>query len=334
MLSNWMEWGCELIVWIQSLPEWLTPIMLFFSFLGSISFYLMLLPLSLWCLDVGLGLRLSALLLTSGVVNGTLKAAFGLPRPYWVCPKVEALTTDSSFGLPSGHAQNSLALWSRLMIAIPGVGSFLLGSLMFLLISISRIYLGVHFPLDTLAGWGFGLILLFIFLCLENPVIAWLKKRRLAIQLLAVTLFGLLLLSVGLGISLLAYNPVPPAWIADAALADPSAEPIDPRNPMGILAAAGTLLGVGLGGVLLVHWGGFSAKGPVWKRLLRYTLGLASSGVIYFGLSGLLADGESPLGYASNYLLFVFIGFWITYLAPRIFVWLKLTENDMNNDSL
>jgi membrane-associated phospholipid phosphatase len=323
MPDQWLQWGCEFVVWVQSLPDWLTPIMLFFSFLGTIQFYLVVLPFILWCLDVGVGLRLGALLLTSGLVNGTLKAVFGWPRPYWVCPRVDPYTTDSSFGLPSGHAQNSLSFWGRTIAFFPGLGSVLLGLLLIFLISTSRIYLGVHFPFDTLVGWGFGLAILLLFLLLEKPIVAWLKGRKLATQLLSVVLFGLLLLSLSLAISWLAYRPVPAEWIAGAATVA-AEEPIDPRNPLNIIAAAGTLLGLSLGGVLLQNWGGFSAKGVVWKRLLRYLLGIVGAGFLFFVLGGAFETANSVPAYIGYYLLFVFLGFWITYISPRIFVLVKL----------
>jgi hypothetical protein len=117
---------------------------------------------------------------------------------------------------------------------------------------------------------------------------------------------------------------VPTEWLVGAASAAPGAEPIDPRDPLNIIAASGTLLGLSLGGVLLVNWGGFSAKGAAWRRLLRYLLGIISSGFLFFVLGSALEAANSVAGYAAYYLLFVFLGFWITYIAPRIFVWLRL----------
>jgi len=143
-----------------------------FTFLGTENFYLLVLPLFLWCVDVGLGIRIGLILLVSGGLNETLKMTFGLPRPYWVSDKIRALSADTSFGLPSGHAQTSLAIWGRLAAwARRGWVTVALG-LIILLISLSRPYLGVHFPADTLAGWFVGGLLLAAFLGLERPVAA------------------------------------------------------------------------------------------------------------------------------------------------------------------
>jgi membrane-associated phospholipid phosphatase len=123
-----------------------------------------------WCVDASLGLRMGLVLLTSASLNSLLKLAVGWPRPYWVSDQVTAYAYEGSFGLPSGHAQNSMALWGRMAAGLRR-RSWVIGlGLLIFLISLSRLYLGVHFPSDVLAGWLAGGIVLALFLVLEKPV--------------------------------------------------------------------------------------------------------------------------------------------------------------------
>lgn len=87
------------------------------------------------------------------VLNLILKALFARPRPeLW-----ERLIVEQSFSFPSGHAMASsalaftviLILW-RTKWRIPG----LIGMLSFMVyIGFTRLYLGVHYPTDIVAGW-------------------------------------------------------------------------------------------------------------------------------------------------------------------------------------
>ena len=103
----------------------------------------------------------TALATGGGAVMGAmLKAMFARPRPEVVPHLIEV----HSLSFPSGHSLNSaivyltlaillareLAFW-RLRIFVVGAAAMLV-----LLIGFSRIYLGVHFPSDVLAGWSVG----------------------------------------------------------------------------------------------------------------------------------------------------------------------------------
>ena len=321
-----LEWGIPIIAWLQGLGDGLTPLMELFTSLGTENFYLLVLPLFLWCVDVGLGIRIGLILLVSGGLNETLKMTFGLPRPYWVSDKIRALSADTSFGLPSGHAQTSLAIWGRLAAwARRGWVTVALG-LIILLISLSRPYLGVHFPADTLAGWFVGGLLLAAFLGLERPVA--LRLRRMKTRQLILLSFGVSLLLLALGLLAWANSParpLPGAWIEQAARAAPGSEPIAPLSPKGILTTSGTLFGLGSGAALLYAWGGFNTRGSLGQYAARYLLGLLGMLAIYLGLRAIFPSGEDLLSLALRYIRYAAVGVWVTYLAPRLFAALRLS---------
>ncbi|MBV9467811.1 MAG: phosphatase PAP2 family protein, partial [Abitibacteriaceae bacterium] len=164
METVWQS-GIRIIIFLQSVGHWPRPLMLFFSFLGTEYFYLLIMPALLWCVDARLGVRLGILFLLSASFNSILKLVFHAPRPFWLERKAGGFEFESSFGIPSGHAQNSMAVWGFLA-AKQRVGKVWAAVIIFL-IGLSRLYLGVHFPTDVLAGWVIGGALLWAFLRYE-----------------------------------------------------------------------------------------------------------------------------------------------------------------------
>ncbi len=325
-MNEWLSWGVPIIVWLQGLGEWLQAPMEFFTFLGTEEFLMLVMPAVLWCFDVGLGVRLGLVLLTSDAVNGALKLAFGWPRPYWVSDQVRALSSETSFGLPSGHAQNALALWGRLGAAIRRRWAVALLASVIFLVSVSRLYLGVHFPTDMLAGWLVAGLLLWAFLRCDEAGRRWLARLRPGQQVLTALLVSLLLLGVQLAIyQFTAGRDIPAAWVERAAAAAPGAEPIHPRSLEGMFSGSGVFFGLGAGAALLYAWGKFNPKGPAWKRPARYALGLVGVLALWMGLRAVLPDGETLLALTLRYLRYAAVGMWVTYLAPRLFVWLRLS---------
>ncbi|MDV2992443.1 MAG: hypothetical protein N4J56_002097 [Chroococcidiopsis sp. SAG 2025] len=89
----------------------------------------------------------------SAIINRAVKLLMHRVRPeLWTSPAPEL-----DFGFPSGHAMNSMTLVAALVILTWGSPWCLLvligGSLYAIAIAWTRLYLGVHFPSDILAGW-------------------------------------------------------------------------------------------------------------------------------------------------------------------------------------
>src|SRR5919109_4277968 len=103
LIQNNIDW----IVAIQSLGNWLELPMIFFTALGNENFFFLVLPLLYWSVDTGLGLRIALILATSNYLNSIVKLLFAAPRPYWISTQVDPFSVESTFGIPSGHAQNA-----------------------------------------------------------------------------------------------------------------------------------------------------------------------------------------------------------------------------------
>lgn len=130
------------------------------------------------------GVQMLFLLLLSGVLNQDLKALCAQPRPFELQPTVEMVHL-TSFGFPSGAAQTVLVLFGFLALEIRKQWCWWLCSCIVLLISFSRIYLGVHFVSDVIGGWIAGVLLLTAYLY-ALPFIKHLiyKSSRLALYTL------------------------------------------------------------------------------------------------------------------------------------------------------
>jgi len=111
------------------------------------------------------GRRSSAILMlvsaTGGLVlNDVLKIIFDRPRPDLSLSSIRVFTS----GFPSGHAAlSTVAYFIMASLLAQSARSALLkryimttATLLVLLIGMSRVYLGVHYPTDVLAGWCVG----------------------------------------------------------------------------------------------------------------------------------------------------------------------------------
>ncbi|MCK9233258.1 MAG: phosphatase PAP2 family protein [Syntrophales bacterium] len=316
--------GISWNLFFQNLGTGLRTPMEAFSFLGTEQFLLLLMPALYWCVEAGIGLRVGVILLLNAGVNDGLKLAFHGPRPYWYSPEVMAYARETSFGLPSGHAQMAFAVWGMLAAIVNRGWGWAIALLVVLLIGISRLYLGVHFLHDVVVGWLIGAGLLWLVLRTWQPVATRLKSLSGGQQFLASFLasLGLFLFSLipFLWLNVTGWQPLP-AWVEHA------------RDAMSLnasLTAAGTLFGLLAGMAWLNRRGGFDTSGALWQRILRYLLGLAGILVLYLGLKvvfGWIAPHmEAALPYLLRYVRYALVGAWVSAGAPWMFVNLNLAK--------
>lgn len=173
-----------LILWLQAgANAWLDYVFTAFTMLGTAEFYLVAIPMIYWTISAEAGAALAVLFPFSMWVNAGLKELFHLPRP--PLEAVRFIHPETGYGLPSGHAQGAVTFWGYLALRFRRRWLVWAGAALVLLISLSRLYLGVHYPLDILAGWGVGFVML-----LAAWLLAW---RRPAFGLWVAAVGALLL---------------------------------------------------------------------------------------------------------------------------------------------
>jgi hypothetical protein len=218
-----------------------------------------------------------------------------------------------------------MAVYGRIAIGISARWAYIIFGTLIALIALSRMFLAVHFPTDVIVGLLVGGLLLFLFVRFEKPFSLRLRQLPLSHQIIVAILASLVLLGLGLAVTAAtAGRSVPLEWMETATEAVPDANPIEPQSLNDILAAAGALLGIGVGGVLLLSWDRFDPRGPWSKRTIRYIVGIIGVVALYFGLKLIFPSGETLLAQFLRYVRYAVVGFWAAYLAPRVFVALGL----------
>jgi membrane-associated phospholipid phosphatase len=321
-----LQAGIAFIVAFQGLGNWLALPMRFFTFLGSEEFFLLVFPALYWSINAGLGVRVGAILLISNGLNDMLKLVFSGPRPYWFSSQVKALAFETSFGVPSGHAQNAVATWGTLAAYIKRPWAWVIALALILLVGLSRIYLGVHFPHDVLLGWLIGAALLWAFLRFSDPLTAWLKGKSLGVQIgLALALSILMLAASFMAFAALQSWVLPAEWAANvqSAGAGPDEVPT-PINVENSVSGAGAIFGFLAGLAWITAQGGFSTEGKAWQRVARYVIGLVGLLILWYGLGRVFPRDASFLAYVLRYLRYALVGAWITAGAPYLFLLFKL----------
>lgn len=106
-----------------------------------------------------------ATLLGTWMLVGLIKVAVALPRPFITLSDVAVLIQDpASWSFPSGHATMAFALATTILLlhrtekVVDDRGLVLVLYIMACLVGFSRVYVGVHYPLDVLAGAVLGLL--------------------------------------------------------------------------------------------------------------------------------------------------------------------------------
>jgi membrane-associated phospholipid phosphatase len=108
------------------------------------------------------------------LINVILKTIFDRPRPdLW-----EWIITETSFSFPSGHASGSFALAITIVLLCWHTKwrtpVTVLAGLYVIIIGLSRMYLGVHFPTDILGGW----LVAFTWVSFVAGLLLYIRTRR------------------------------------------------------------------------------------------------------------------------------------------------------------
>lgn len=312
-----MDWQINSILFLQQVPA-LTGLMQILSFLGREEFFLLLIPLVYLAMDARAGFRLGVLLLLGDSLNSLTKVAFHEPRPYWVDARIRPLALETSYGFPSSHAQNAVTIWPFFALLLKKPWAWIAAVCIVVLVSLSRLYLGVHFWGDIVGGWLIGLLVLFLCWRLWPRVEAWFLLQEMRVQIISSAAVSLVILAIGiLLMTALARVNEPAAWAAHAH---------DARSLQPLVGRCGALFGLGVGWSLSLRWGRFEAGGPVALRLVRVAIGVAGVLVCWKGLQAVFPREPEAVELLFRFVRYALLSLWITFLAPWLFLRWKLAQ--------
>ncbi len=312
---------------LQNTGDWLTPVMQFFTWLGYPQAYMIIIAIIYWSIDRKLGLRMALFLTVVSTVNSILKQAIHAPRPYWLDPRIKAIHASNGFGMPSGHAQ-AVTVWLYIGSYLKNGWFWAIAIMITLMVGLSRVYLGVHFPSQVLAGWLIGILAIIFFTGYESRFVSWLQSLKLRYQLFFV--FGVTILFLLLGrifVFMLHDWEMPIEWVRNASiyLAGMDETILSSISMEAIAGNAGGFMGAATGAILIHRRGGFDARGTWWKRLVRCITGLILIFVLYSAMKMIAPDQKEVLLYS----IWRFTGFFIIlfseiFLVPLLFIRINL----------
>lgn len=286
----------SLIIWIQQFSSpLLDTIFKGITFLGNEEYYILSIPLLFWLYDKKSALRFGAFFLFSAYINSFIKHIFKVPRPPLELHKIE----QGGYSFPSGHAQGNTSFWGYLAVQIKKKWAYIIAAVLFCLVAFSRVYLGVHFPSDIIAGIIIGLL--------------WIALYELAMSKIKLKLnrWQWFLASLGLCVIMLIIHPR-----GDGPL------------------TAGFLLGALWGYRLEADFVGFNVKANWWQNIIKAFVGLVGLFAVRMGLKPVLMalmgnpEEGAALFHGATVIRYFFMGIWVALAAPWFFRLIGLENRD------
>ena len=303
------EWCMPFLYWLESIRNPIfDSIFSLITHLGEETFFLVIAILFFWCVNKREGYFILLTGLVGTLVNQMAKLFFRIPRPWVLDPDFEIIESAreeaTGYSFPSGHTQNIAGTYGAIAAFNPKKWKTALCIVIIVLVAFSRMYLGVHTPLDVVVSLLFALgLILLLRPCFETE-----DKFEKSMPWIVI---GSTILSVGFLVYVLSVS-------GDADL--------DSHNYYSALKNACTLLGCTAGLILVYFLDSkfikFETQAKWYAQLLKLILGLGGVLAIKAGLSSPLTAlfGNEYVARAVRYFLIVAFagGIW-----PLSFKWFK-----------
>lgn len=291
----------DIMIWFQGLFENFTEFFdVFFMIVTAFGEELILfivLPIFYWAINKEASQLVAMAGFASLTINGTIKDIAKVERPIGNpnirFVEIENFLVDTvhlkegSYSFPSGHSQTISVLSFSFACFYNKKKLWIAATVLTLLVMLSRMYLGVHWPLDVLIGGLLGLI---------SAVICYQIFKRCNQK----TRIKVYLITAVLCLTALFF-----AQKSDT------------------VKSIGACFGFALGALVESKFVNFDPKeGPIWKKVLRCALGLALVGGLKAGLKPVFAlIGDHMFFDFLRYMIIVFVAI---ALYPMLFKKIKL----------
>lgn len=264
------------------------------TYLGGETVFIVVALLFFWCIDKRKGYYILSVCFMGTIINQFLKLMFRIPRPWVKDPEftiVEAARSGATgYSFPSGHTQNvtgylgSIARTSKRRIVR------IISVVLILLTAFSRMYLGVHTPLDVGVSLAVGTVLVFVLYPIyrksDNPKF----------------LYGLLIVMFAVAAGFTLFAELHP-WPSD----------MDATNLASGIKNGWTLTGCSLGMLVACAFDEkklhFDTKAPVLGQIIKVVLGLGIAMLIKSGLKAPLNTLFNGFGIAHGVRYFIMVIF-------------------------
>lgn len=262
------------------------------TYFGDEILFLAVAILFFWCVDKRRGYYILTVGLVGTVFNQMLKLIFRIDRP-WVKdpdfkPIENAIEAATGYSFPSGHTQNVTGTFGSIAASSKRRGVRIFSAVMIALVAFSRMYLGVHTPLDVGVSLLLGALLVFAL----YPIF---KNEENFKRFMPYVVIGCAAISVIFFVFVMLLPK----------------EGLDPHNLQSGMKNAGTLLGCTVG-LVAVYFAdtkflNFRTDAPWYFQAVKLIVGLAIVLGIKSGLSAPLTTlfGNEYVARAVRYCLIV-----------------------------
>lgn len=300
----------EFLYWLEDIRiPVLNELMLGITYLGDEIAFLVVALIMIWCADKRTGYYVLSVGFLGTIANQFMKLWFRIPRP-WVLDEnftilEQAREGASGYSFPSGHTQSAVGTFGAIAYTAKNRIIRLLCIVAVILVPFSRMYIGVHTPLDVGVAAAMAAVLIFAL----QPVILGKNKRVFPIFL------GIMVLVAVAFLCFVELYPFP--------------VDIDPHNMASGLKNAYTLLGSLLGLVVVYivdeKWMHFPTKAVWWAQIAKVVFGLVIVLIVKEGFRAPLDVALGALvGRAVRYFLIVIVA---GIVWPLTFRWFSKLGN-------
>ncbi|MDY2657062.1 MAG: phosphatase PAP2 family protein [Candidatus Limiplasma sp.] len=266
------------------------------TLLGEETFFMLVGLALVWCFDKRWGFRLLFAGLTGTVLNQLLKAVFLIPRPWVLDPNftiVEAARAGATgYSFPSGHTQSAATVLGMLAVWVRNRYFTVVCMLGIIAVALSRMYLGVHTPLDVGVSLITGLATVAVMPRLFDRAERSVRGQR-------VLAWGML----GFALLLLLYVLFWPKREGNVA-------EFDAHGVESAWTLFGTMCGLLIAWQADRRWLHFDTHAVWWAQALKLVLGLVLVIAVRIGLKAALAAifGNAPFTDGVRYLCIALAG--------------------------
>ncbi len=184
-IAFWLPWEPAVIVFLQKMvTPFLQKIFEGITFLGDVYAMILILGILYWGYKKELGKKIALYAITALVTSVAVNNIVKRRRPYFDHKDIKCLKPRTSEGdiydlqvqgysFPSGHATDSVSTYVALGFNVTKKVLKIILFILPLLIGLSRLALGVHYPTDILAGWAISGLIVFIISRIKNQNIVY-----------------------------------------------------------------------------------------------------------------------------------------------------------------